>query len=150
MAIPEYRNWLATKCLVNETRQHHSIASCLTRACSVEQAGDDYLQVLGIMVSKREELIDRFGAGITPTTFGGGTINCVIIFGEGMFGTFSVDLGSRRQQAWLTIACGQVQDIVAAQNIDFNRIDRHFNDFLHPDDSRQMIDQVRFLYERLE
>ena len=67
-----------------------------------------------------------------------------------MFGTFSVDLGSRRQQARLTIACGQVQDIVAAQNIDFDCIDRHFNDFLHPDDSRQMKDQVRFLYERLE
>ena len=94
MSVPEYRNRLATECLVNETRQHHSVAPSLTRARSVEQAGDNYLQVLSIMVGKRQELINRFGASITPTTLGGGPVNRVIIFGERMLSAFSVNLGS--------------------------------------------------------
>src|SRR5205814_7186775 len=99
MSVPEYRDCFAAECLVNETRQHHSVAPGLSRTRSVEQASDNYPQVLSMMVGQRQEFIDRFGASVTPPTLSGGPVNCIIIFGKWVFGAFSVDLGCRCQQA---------------------------------------------------
>ena len=45
------------------------------------------------MVRESQELIDRFGAGITPAAFSGRSVNYIIIFGERVFCTFPVDFG---------------------------------------------------------
>ncbi len=93
MSVPEYSNRLTPERLVNETRQYHPVAPSLTRARGVEQAGDNHRQGLGIMVRESQELIDRFGAGITPAAFSGRSVNYIIIFGERVFCTFPVDFG---------------------------------------------------------
>src|SRR6185436_15923936 len=140
-------DWPAGKRLLHKRRDHHSVLTGLSWSNCVEEPHDDCRELLLAPVSKRQKLIDRFRARITPAPLRRRAHNEIPVFTKRHIGAQAVYLRRRRNQHFLLFLVRERQYYLSAANVRLDGPDRTFDDQLYADCRREMKDHVALIDE---
>src|SRR4029077_5894635 len=84
--------------LFHEGRYYHPVTAGLSWPHGIEESDDGGRQFLFAPVSERQKLVNRFRAGVAPTSFCRRAHNEVAVFLKSNVGAQSINLRGRRDQ----------------------------------------------------
>ena len=117
----------------------------MPRPDRIEEPHDYCRQFFLAPVSECQKLVDGFGAGVTPTPFGGCAHDQISVFAKRHFCAQTINFRGRGDQNFLLLLVCQRENDFGAVNIRFDRANRTLYDQLHADRSCQVKDHVALI-----
>ena len=147
LAVAINRNRTSGERLFYKSGYYHAVATGLSRSHSIEKSDDGGRQFFFAPVSERQELVDRFRAGVAPTSLGRRTHNEVAVFLKWDIGAQPIHFRRRGNQDPLLFLVCQRQHYFGAAHVRLDCAHRTLNDQLYTHRCRQVKDYVTLIDE---
>ncbi len=126
----------------HEAGKDHAVVAHLPRPHDVEEPHDDDLEVVFLVMSQGQELVDRLRARVGPPRLRGRPVDDVVALGERQAGRLAVDLGGGGDQDRHRAGRGKRERRRGLEHVRLDGADGLPDHQAHADRRRQVVDLV--------